>query len=180
MRQVGSAALADVPNVEFLAAYAEQTPLAQNSIDLIVIGNAFHRFKPEACGEFRRILRRHGWIALISYEFTNRAFADMLFGKLATLTGVTARIDQSRQRTPIQDVFGSGPIHTARYRQSQTEDWTAFLGAACAGIEAPERDNTDFRHFDDLNREVFDAFAVRGRIQIDYETRVSFGQPDFP
>jgi hypothetical protein len=55
--------------------------------------------------------------------------------------------------------------------------WTAFFGAACAGIEAPERTDRDFRRFEAINREVFDAFAVDGKIQIDYETRLSFGQP---
>jgi len=55
--------------------------------------------------------------------------------------------------------------------------WTAFFGAACAGIEAPERTDRDFMQFEAINREVFDAFAVDSKIQIDYETRVSFGQP---
>ena len=39
-------------------------------------------------------------------------------------------------------------------------------------------DDTDhFMQFEAINREVFDAFAVDSKIQIDYETRVSFGQP---
>ena len=85
MRQVASAAMADLATVEIIAGFAEQIPLAENSIDLIVVGNAFHRFKPEACGELRRILKKQGWIALITYDVTNRAFADMLFSKLAEL-----------------------------------------------------------------------------------------------
>ena len=33
-----------------------------------------------------------------------------------------------------------------------------FFGAACSGIEAPERDDPDFAAFESINREVFEAF----------------------
>ncbi len=43
--------------------------------------------------------------------------------------------------------------------------------------EAPERGDEDFVRFEEINREVFDAFSVKGEIQIVYDTRVLFGQP---
>ncbi len=49
MRKVAVASLKNYSKIEFLTACAEQTILATNSIGLIVVGNAFHRFKPEAC-----------------------------------------------------------------------------------------------------------------------------------
>ena len=177
MRQVASASLADFATIEIIAGFAEQTPLAENSVDLIVVGNAFHRFKPEACEELRRILKKQGWIALITYEFANRAFAEMLFPKLAALKGVATRMEKTWRRMPVQALFEDAQIHTLSYRQSHTEGWTAFFGAACAGIEAPACNDEDFVAFEALNRKVFEVFAVDGKIQIDYETRVSFGQP---
>jgi SAM-dependent methyltransferase len=179
MREVAAASLTGFATIEILAAFAEQTTLAENSVDLIALGNAFHRFKPEACQELGRILKKPGWIALFAYTFTDNAFTDMLFSQLAALKGVASKIEQSWHRTPIQNLFGKGQIHTLSYRQSHIEDWTAFFGAACAGIEAPNRDDQDFIQFESLNRQVFDAFAVNGKIQIDYETQVSFGQPLF-
>ena len=77
---------------------------------------------------------------------------------------------------PMERLFGAAEIQQRRYHQSANEDWTAFFGAACSGIEAPTRADDDFAQFEALNREVFDAFASAGRIQIEYETRVSFGQ----
>ena len=177
MRQVASTSLADFATIEIVAGFAEQIPLSENSIDLIVVGNAFHRFKPEACAELRRILRKQGWVALITYKFVNKAFADMLFPKLAALEGVASRIEKSWHRTPVRNLFGHGQIDTLSYDQSHTEDWAAFFGAACAGIEAPTRNDEDFVAFEALNRKVFEMFVVDGKIQIDYETRVSFGQP---
>ncbi|HNT76522.1 MAG TPA: class I SAM-dependent methyltransferase [Anaerolineae bacterium] len=180
MREVASASLASLASIEILAGFAEQTTLAEDSVDLIVIGNAFHRLKPEACQELRRILKKPGWIALFTYAFTNQAFTETLFSKLATLKSMTSKMEQSWHRTPVQNLFGEGQLHTLRYRQSHTEDWTAFFGAACSGIEAPTCSDQDFVEFEALNRQVFDAFAVDGKIQIDYETQVSFGQPLCP
>ena len=134
MRQVASYALADFPTIEIRAGFAEQTSLAEDSVDLIVIGNAFHRFKPEACDELRRILKKSGWIALFTYQFTSRGFSEMLSAKLAGLSDVASRINMSWRRTPVQALFGEGQIQTMTYPQSQPEDWTAFWGAACAGL----------------------------------------------
>lgn len=95
MRKVALDSLSGLATVEVLAGFAEHTTLAENSIDLIVIGNAFHRFKPEACTELHRILKKQGWIALVVYTFINRAFTEMLFPKLATLKGVASKIEKS-------------------------------------------------------------------------------------
>jgi SAM-dependent methyltransferase len=177
MRAVARAALRRWPTIEIVAATAEHTTLPTGSVDLIVIGNAFHRFRPEACGELRRILRDHGWVAIFSYEFTDSTFTDMLFPRLATLQTVASRTERSWHRTPVEDLFGEGQTDTLTVRQSHAEDWEAFFGAARAGIEAPERQDADFVPFERINREVFDALSTGGNITIAYETRVLFGRP---
>jgi len=177
MRQVAAIALADYPSVEIMAGCAEKIPLAHESIDLIVIGNALHRFKPEACDELRRILKKNGWIALFRYVFTHRAYMEMLFTKLADLSSVVNRIDEASYHTPAEALIGEGQIRKFSYSQSCLEDWGTFFGAACAGMEAPEPHEGDFAHFEAINRDVFDAFSMDGKIKIEYETQVTFGQP---
>lgn len=177
MRQVATAVLSNLPAIEVRAGLAEEIPLAANAVDLIVIGNAFHRFPPEACAELRRILKPQGWIALFSYSFVDKAFADMLFSGLASLNNVADKIEKRWHKIPVSALFGHDSLHTLRYRQAHSEDWPAFWGAARAGIEAPEPDEPAFAPFAALNREVFAAFAVNGLIQIDYETVVTFARP---
>lgn len=177
MRQVAQEVLSGSPAAKVVDAAAEETTLASDSIDLIVIGNAFHRFRPEACEELRRILREAGWVALFSYSFPNKPFTDMLFSKLSTLENSVGRTKTNWPRTPTEKLFGDCKTRTLSYGQSATEDWQTFFGAACAGIEAPERNEEDFPRFEEINREVFDAFSENGQIRIDYETRVQFGQP---
>ncbi len=177
MRQVASEVLKPRGGVDLRSGSAEHTTLDDQSVDLIVIGNAFHRFRPEACAEFRRILRPNGWIALFSYRFTNHEFAAMLFPRLGGLTKVAMRIDQAWHRMPLETLFGNRPLKRLNYRQAHSEDWTAFFGAACSGIEAPDDQDEEFREFEAIQREVFDAFAVEDSIQIEYETEVVYGQP---
>ncbi len=179
MREVASVSLISFEMIEILAGFAEHLPLADSSMDLLVIGNAFHRFKPEACEDLRRILKNQGWIALFNYEFKNKEYTEMLASKLATLKTLRDKIETSSHNTPVHDLFGTAQIHTLGYLQSHAEDWTAFLGAACAGIEAPECNEQSFTKFEAVIREVFDTFANNGKIKISYETKVTFGQPLF-
>jgi SAM-dependent methyltransferase len=177
MRHVAAEASKDYPNVQIVDARAEQTTLPENNVDLIVIGNAFHRFHPEAISELLRILKHSGWVAVIYYVFTNQAFTDSLFSKLSQLESMASRSKQNWHRMPLENLFGDYPIHTVHYAQSLAEDWEVFWGAARSGIEAPGPHDEDFGQFEEINREVFNAFAVDGRIRIDYETTVSVGQP---
>lgn len=177
MRQVATAVLSNLPTIDIRAGLAEEIPLADNAVDLIVIGNAFHRFKPEACAELRRILKPQGWIALFTYTFVNKAFTDMLFSGLAALNDVAGKIEKRWHKTPVSELFGHDQLQILRYHQVHSEDWPAFWGAARAGIEAPEPDEPAVAQFEAFNREVFAAFAVSDMIQIDYETVVTFGRP---
>jgi SAM-dependent methyltransferase len=177
MYQVALKALAGWPTIEVRAASAEQTTLAERSLDLIVVGNAFHRFKPEACDELRRILKPHGWIALFSYAATDEAFEDMLGEKLAALKDASSRVDRVWFGMPPEDLFGTCHIHKRSYRQSRTDDWTTYFGAARTWLEAPEPGDQEFARFEAINREVFEAFAVDGAIKMEYETQIEYGQP---
>jgi SAM-dependent methyltransferase len=177
MRQVAAEVLKAYPNIHVMDGSAERTILPENSIDLIVIGNAFQRFQPEAIHEFLRILKPGGWAAVIYYTFTNQAFTDMLFPKLSQLDGMAAREKQNWHRMPVEKLFGDHPIHTFHYAQSVPEDWDAFWGSARSGIEAPNPHDEDFARFEAVNRDVFEAFAVNDRIRMDYEIRVTLGQP---
>ena len=178
MRTVARAALSRWPTVEIVEATAEGTTLPTASVDQIVVGNAFHRFRPGACGELRRILREEGWVALFSYSFTDPAFTDLLFSRLSTLEPVASKITQSWHSTPVECRFGDCQTSTLTYRQSQAETWEAFFGVARAGIEAPGRGDAGFARFEQVNREVFEALSADGRITVHYETSVVFGQPN--
>ncbi|MAS37225.1 MAG: hypothetical protein CL610_24705 [Anaerolineaceae bacterium] len=177
MRTVAHSSLKLHPNIQIVNATAEQTGLPAASMDLIVIGNAFHRFKAEAITEILRILKHTGWVAAISYSYTDSTFTEMIFTRLNKLEGLRSRAARKVHKTPVTDLFGEIQIQALNYTQSITEDWEAFWGAARSGIEAPEKHEPDFVQFEAINQEVFDTLCVDNRILITYETRVLFGQP---
>ncbi len=100
----------------------------------------------------------------------------MLFSRLSSLKGMSERIDRTWHRMTIQDLFGDRPVRSLSYPQRLTEDWPTFFNGACTGIEAPEPGDPEFEQFKAINREVFEAFAVDGKMSIAYETQVHFGK----
>lgn len=72
------------PRVQMVSATAEQTGLADSSVDLIVCAQAFHWFEPEASlAEFHRILKPSGRLALMwnsrdQNDAFTRQFTDIL------------------------------------------------------------------------------------------------------
>ena len=65
MREAAECLLASYPAFRSLEGTAENIPLADQSIDLITIGQALHWFAVEqARNEFLRILRAGGWVAV--------------------------------------------------------------------------------------------------------------------
>src|SRR5213075_3327244 len=63
MRDAGERLLAKYPLFVSVSATAEATTLTNNSVDFIVVGQAFHWFNREAAKlEFKRILKANGWV----------------------------------------------------------------------------------------------------------------------
>ncbi|MEW6754124.1 MAG: class I SAM-dependent methyltransferase [Candidatus Latescibacterota bacterium] len=177
MRQVAAEVLAAWPGVHVVAACAEDTGLPAHSVDLVVAGNAFHRFRPDACEELHRVLRPGGWIALFTYAFTDAPHAEWLFSRLGTLPGLTARIGRAWVKPSSERLYDGRPTQRRTYPQSVAEDWDAFFGAARSGLEAPVPGDEEYAAFEAINCEAFDAFAREGLLHLGYETRVEVGQP---
>ena len=51
-----------------------------------------------------------------------------------------------------------------------------IFGAACAGMESPESDDSEFDEFRVIHRDVFDLFSINALIKIAYETKVTLGK----
>ena len=66
MRAAGERLLAKYANFTSLDATAENTTLADGSIDFVTAGQAFHWFNREKTrAEFARILRSNGWVVIV-------------------------------------------------------------------------------------------------------------------
>lgn len=177
MREVGRAALSDCPAIAFVNGTAEQTGLNAQCVDVIVAGNAFHRFHQKAHRELRRILKPGGWVAVLHYRYLDGAWAEVLFSQLAMINAFSQKSKAAWHQTAVSDLLGQEPVLRKRYRQSAAQDWDAFFGAARSGIESPERTDCWFDQFEAINRSVFEKYAVHGKLERHYETTLIAGQP---
>ena len=177
MRSIAESAVGSLPGVLVVAGSAEESGLSTDSVDLVVIGDAFHRFRPEARHEIRHVLRSEGWVALFSNPLCDGTFFDSLFENLASLPQLTERIGRAWHRTPVEELFLDAEIRCLTVLNTHHQDWDAFFGAACSGIEAPEATDAEFGRFEQMNREFFETKAVDGVLELSYQTEVSYGQP---
>src|SRR3954466_13171447 len=69
MREAGERLLREYERFQSVAGTAEETTLAQASVDFVTAGQAFHWFdQAQAKAEFKRILKPPGWVALVWNE----------------------------------------------------------------------------------------------------------------
>jgi ubiquinone/menaquinone biosynthesis C-methylase UbiE len=177
MREVGSEALASCQSVTFVDGTAEQTRLGTDTVDLIVVGNAYHRFREESRQELLRILKPGGWVAVLHYRYLDQALTDALFSRLSAIDAFTAKSKAAWHGASVGELLGHTPTLQKTYRQSVTQDWEAFFGVARSGIESPERTECWFPQFEEINREVFKMFSINGTLNRQYETSMVVGQP---
>lgn len=131
MREAAERHLASYPAFRSLDGIAENIPLANQSIDLITVGQAIHWFNIEQTrNEFLRILRPGGWVAVTWNDGASQdtAFAQA-YGALrhayAQMCTVACDVPLS---TGVESLFGAAiPRHTS-FPHAQQFDLPGFLG----------------------------------------------------
>jgi SAM-dependent methyltransferase len=157
---------------------AEATTLPDQSIDLVVAGQAFHWFDAAASSvEFGRILRPGGFVALIWNARDHRD--DPLMTDYERVLGefglgyntLTHRAHAGDLDTLFQNGRGLRTFTHTRPLDFETL-WGGFLSASYA----PLPDDPRYAPMYDALRAVFDAHQHDGRVMFLYETYLYFGR----
>ena len=107
---------ANVPGVEALSGSAEQIPLADESVDAVVVAQAFHWFdQPAALVEIARVLRPGGVIGLI---WNARDDAEPWVARLSELIGSEAEWDHETPE-PLAASTQFGEVERQLFRHVQ-------------------------------------------------------------
>lgn len=123
--------------VEALEGTAEQIPLADESVDFAVVGNAFHWFDgPAALAELARVTRRGGGLAIVWN------------------TGVASRPPADKLDAFVQALRSRATV--PRHRRNDSNAWQAHLEFA-KGWTRPFRTRA-FMHERELDREALVAY----------------------
>jgi SAM-dependent methyltransferase len=180
MREAGERLLEEFPKFHSVVGSAEETSLADSSVDMIVAGQAFHWFDRERCrAEFLRILRRDGWVAVIynhrdrdSTEFA-REYERILQTYGIDYQGVKERHVDSGKMAAF---FAPGKFSDSHFKNEQLFDFEGLKGRLLSSSYAPKEDHPKYlAMIEDLER-IFEAHQEYGYLRLEYDTQVSYGR----
>jgi SAM-dependent methyltransferase len=163
---------------------AEQTTLADASVDIVAAGTAFHWFEPSATrAEFARILRPRGHVTLF-WNMRSHApdfMPDFMHRYEALLDEFcadysTANAARRSDAASIQAFFGSNPVDKASFANAQRLDFEGLLGRVLSSSYAPKPGNPAHAPMCAALRSLFDSQEVAGHVTLTYETRLYLGR----
>jgi SAM-dependent methyltransferase len=179
MRSAGERLLAKYPKFLSVNATAESTTLANNSIDLIIAGQAFHWFDQEKAKlEFKRVVKSAGWVVLVWNGFLVetsalvRGYQELLMEYGTDYKEVNREIEDC----DIAAFFSPRECRQAHFPFKQVFDFEGLKGRLLSASYAPEPNHPRFDQMIDDLRQVFMANQKDGRVDFDYETLVYYGK----
>lgn len=159
---------------------ADATTLADASVDLVTVAQAFHWFDAQAVRrEFARILRPQGLIAIWwnSRRLSGTRFLEGYEALLQRFGTDYSRVaERYADDAQMHDWFGAGLRGSTRFDHHQLLDFAALRGRLMSSSYAPQAGHPQHEPMLRALRQLFDSSAVDGTISFDYDTRIFVGQ----
>jgi ubiquinone/menaquinone biosynthesis C-methylase UbiE len=179
MREAGERLLKKYPNFTSINGMAEATSLANNSVDFIAAGQAFHWFdRIPTRKEFARVLQPNGWVALI---WNDRhidtspflcAYEELLHRYGTDFEAVTHR---NVDAAAITEFFAPHRSTLRTFDNRQVFDYDGVRGRLLSSSYAPEPGHPNYQPTLDTLRTIFDKHQTDGHVEFTYTTVVYFG-----
>lgn len=179
MRHEAEQTLAKYPNFVSVEGSAEVTTLPNHSIDLITVGTAFHWFDPiKTKIEFKRILTKQGWVALIFNVRDQRTpivndYEQLLLKYSKDYQNTAA---QKFDLSVTEEFFSPNKMHTTIFANEQLLDWDGLQGRLLSTSYCLPADDPNFNVMMNDLAIIFKEHEMRGKVRFKYRTKVHFGQ----
>ncbi|HEV7472748.1 MAG TPA: class I SAM-dependent methyltransferase [Pyrinomonadaceae bacterium] len=179
MRLVAERHLANYPGFLSVNAAAEDTTLADQSVDFVAAAQAFHWFdRKRAKQEFARILKPEGWVVLIwnerrldSTPFL-RAYEDLLLRYGTDYE----KVRHETVATEIAEFFAPSGFQLKNLENYQHFDFESLKGRVLSSSYTPEPDHSNFEPMLKELQETFAAHEKDGIVSFEYETKIYYGR----
>lgn len=183
MRAASEHYYGDWLNFHAIDGSAEATTLADDTIDMVAAGQAFHWFDHAAAkNEFRRILRPNGHVALF---WNDRA--DNVSPFVNEYNALMKRFDVEQGMTPrakellatdeqLEEFFAPEGYDQHELPNPVTYDWERLQGRALSSSYAPLPGHARHDEMITALRDVYDRYQVDELVRMDYVTRVYIGR----
>jgi SAM-dependent methyltransferase len=154
----------DHPRIDWMDGTADDTGLADRSVDLVVACQSFHWFAtPLAMHEFRRIARSRA--ALLQYERDERNPFTKAYGDVVR---AHARDDTEGIRMRAMATFANFPnarIGRSAFTSEQVLDYDGLIGRAASASYLPNNGSEAIALRRDL-KNVFERFEQAGKVEL--------------
>ncbi|GEP89269.1 class I SAM-dependent methyltransferase [Chitinophaga terrae (ex Kim and Jung 2007)] len=179
MREMAVKLLGRFPNFEAVDGSAEDTKLPDASVDLIVVGTAFHWFdQPAATAEFRRIGKEDAWVVLMwnvrkSKLPFEKAYEDILHKYAINYKDMDHRNVGLEQ---LVDFFIPGTLVEKRFLNTQAFDFTALKGRMLSSSYVPEEGHPSYEPMIKALEDIFNKYQQNGMVTFHYDTALYLGR----
>lgn len=174
MREAGEKYLSNYTNFHSIEASSEDTKLECESIDMIISGQAFHWFEPEATRkEFLRILKPNGYVVLFSNR--RKSSNNEFMSNYAELISKYAQEEFSKPlNTDKSYFFDLKPIHQIVFPNLQVFDLKRLKGDLVSYSYIPNEGDPKFISMITEFENLFEKNNNNGLLNFDYETVVYY------
>lgn len=181
MRAASQHYLQAYPRFVSVAATAEETTLANQSVDLITAGQAFHWFDREKSRrEFARFLKPQGWVALVWNIPRNDtpflAAYEQFWLKHLNPDAHSAGSDTQAFDADLRAWYAPGPLHFQSFDNPQVVDWEGLQGRVLSSSFSPTPDQPGYPAMLAELETLFQTHQLNGQVTIGHECRMSYGQ----
>ncbi|OED43115.1 hypothetical protein AB833_04465 [Chromatiales bacterium (ex Bugula neritina AB1)] len=162
-------------NFRSVAGESSKTTLADNSVDLVTVAQAFHWFDPfEAKKEFKRILKPGGHIALIwNNRNTSSPFQedyDQILTRHAPDYAKSSHRNISDKE--IADFFFPQICREFSFTYSQKFDLQGFLGRMNSASYTPKPDTKEHLELRKSAKRLYNKYEKNNMIEFSYVTKL--------
>jgi SAM-dependent methyltransferase len=182
MREAAERLLKKYPHFRSLSGTAEVTTLDNQSVDLIVAGQAFHWFNREAARrEFMRILKPNGWVVLIWNDRKTDAtpFLSAYEQLLKAYATDYEKVDHKQIGAQVvRTFFEPGPVSLHVFPNRQQFDFEGLKGRLESSSYAPEPEHPNHSPMMNGLKSIFDEFQQDGKVSFEYDTTIYCGRFD--
>ena len=180
MREAAEKQLEDFGKFESINGCAESTTLENDSVDLIIAGQAFHWFDQTAAKiEFQRILRPGKSVALIWNERNHKGtvFQAGYEDLLKRYCNDYDQVDYKRVGPDsLERFFAPYTYSIHEYSNAQHFDFSGLKGRLLSSSYCPVKGEPNYEPVMKGLAELFNAHQEDDQITFDYRTRVYTGQ----
>ena len=179
MREAGARLMASYSGLESIDGSAEATSLPGSSVDFVTAAQAAHWFdRDRARAEFVRILKPGGWCVLIWNE-RRTATTPFLreYEELLLAYGTDYKeVRHERTTAVIHEFFAPSAYREQAFDLRQQFDYEGTAGRLLSSSYAPLADHPNHMPMMRELRRIFEAHALQGSVEFEYNTRVYYGK----